>query len=221
MVRKQNEWTLLLQSRIIPLSLHPIFHILAPLAPFPQDWGLSFSPETFSHKFFPKFFSTKARWLFSTFLVRKIMRVEGTCRSANRGGVPFCRLSPYSNRHTLTPGTPASSGTHNVKSASKQGETGQKLIFICSVLSRPRNLGDNKGQKPNIFLKCGCKVVGVRVCLLACLLVEGVQALWCYFADVSKNGQDTARCSAFYSLCRSSLGASLANMALFRVFRGF
>ena len=26
--------------------------------------------------------------LFSTFLVRKIMGVEGTCRSANRGGVP-------------------------------------------------------------------------------------------------------------------------------------
>ena len=33
--------------------------------------------------------------LFSTFLVRKIMRVEGTCRSPNGGVVTFCRLSIY------------------------------------------------------------------------------------------------------------------------------
>ena len=51
---------------------------------------------------------------------------------------------------------------------------------------------------------------------------------WCgfagslyYFADVSKIGQDSSRCSAFYSLCRSALGALIADMALFRVFRAF
>ena len=43
----------------------------------------------------------------------------------------------------------------------------------------------------------------------------------CYFADVSKIGQYITRCSAFYSLCRSALGALLANMALFRVLRAF
>ena len=32
--------------------------------------------------------------LFSTFMARKIMGIKGTCRSANRGGVPFCLL-PY------------------------------------------------------------------------------------------------------------------------------
>ena len=98
------------------------FHILAPLAPFLQDWGLSFPPETFSHKFFPKFFPIRPRrlfsgflvrkimfsWgeLFSTFLVRKIMGVKGFFRSPNGGGVPFCRLSLYINRHSLTKGTP-------------------------------------------------------------------------------------------------------------------
>ena len=96
MVRKQHERTIISQSRIIPLSL-PIqsFHILAPLAPFLQDWGLSLSHETFSHKFFPKFFSIRPRWLFSVFLVRKIMGVDGPCRSPNGGGVPLCMLSIY------------------------------------------------------------------------------------------------------------------------------
>ena len=111
MVRKQNERTLILQYRIIPLSLHPIFHILAPPRPLSTRLGAFSFPETFSHKFFPKFFPIKPRrlfsvflvrkimvsWgeLFSTFLVRKIMRVEGTCRSAN-GGVSLFVCSPYS-----------------------------------------------------------------------------------------------------------------------------
>ena len=69
MVRKQNERTILLHSRIIQLSL-PIqsFHILAPLAPFLQDWELSLSPETFSRKFFSEIFSNLAKatffWIF-------------------------------------------------------------------------------------------------------------------------------------------------------------
>ena len=43
----------------------------------------------------------------------------------------------------------------------------------------------------------------------------------CYFADVSKIGQDTAGCSAFCPLSRFVFGALLADMALFRVFRAF
>ena len=43
----------------------------------------------------------------------------------------------------------------------------------------------------------------------------------CYFADVSKIGQDPAGCSAFCPLYRFVLGVLLANMALFRVFRAF
>ena len=44
------------------------------------------------------------------------------------------------------------------KRASNQGKRGQKLIFICSVLSYLGNFGDRKGQNTKIFLKCGCKV---------------------------------------------------------------
>ena len=43
----------------------------------------------------------------------------------------------------------------------------------------------------------------------------------CYFADVSKIGQDSAGCSAFCLLYRFALGALLADMALFRVLRAF
>ena len=43
----------------------------------------------------------------------------------------------------------------------------------------------------------------------------------CYFADVSKIGQDTAGCSAFCPLSRFVLGALSSDMALFRVLRAF
>ena len=88
MVRKQNERTLILQSRIIQLSLHPIFYILAP-RPLSTRLGAFSSPETFSHKFFPKFFPIRPRRLFSVFLVRKIMGAKHSCRSPNGGGYPF------------------------------------------------------------------------------------------------------------------------------------
>ena len=48
-----------------------------------------------------------------------------------------------------------------------------------------------------------------------------VQGDFCYFADVSKIGQYTARCSAFCPLRCFALGAFLLNMALFRVFKAF
>ena len=78
MVRKQNERTILLQYRIIQLSLptKTLFLILAS-RPLSTRLGAFSSPETFSRKFFPKFFPILPRRLFSGFLVRKIMGEEG------------------------------------------------------------------------------------------------------------------------------------------------
>ena len=56
MVRKQNERTLLLHSRIIPLTLHPIFHILAPPRPLSTRLGAFSSPKHFPRKNFRKIF---------------------------------------------------------------------------------------------------------------------------------------------------------------------
>ena len=99
-------------------------------------------PETFSRKKFPKFFPPKGRLtfcyifgaknyvllgeLFSIFSVRKIMRVKGSCRSANGGGVPFCLLSIYQTGSPLPQTISGLSGTHKVKQASNQGKKWQK-----------------------------------------------------------------------------------------------
>ena len=58
-------------------------------------------------------------------------------------------------------------------------------------------------------------------CLLARPLVAGGRGISCYFADVSKIGQDSAGCSAFCPLSRFALGTFPLNMALFRVFGAF
>ena len=85
------------------------------------------------------------------------MGVEGTCRSLNGGGwVSFVAYSLYSNRHILTQGTlQTPPSLHKVKRALNQVGIGQKLIFICSVLSYPRNFGDRKGQKAKNIFKSG------------------------------------------------------------------
>ena len=122
------------------------FHILAPLAPFLQDWGLSLTPKHFPANFFRKFFPILPRRLFSVFLVRKIMGVEGSCRSANRGGCPFFVCSPDNNRlyianqHSLTP---ASQGVLNhTIGADFQPESGKNR------------------SKVNKFLECFCVFSG-------------------------------------------------------------
>lgn len=50
---------------------------------------------------------------------------------------------------------------------------------------------------------------------------SGLSGSLCYFADVSKIGQDIATCSAFYPLFCFACGVLCLNVALFRVFRGF
>ena len=58
-------------------------------------------------------------------------------------------------------------------------------------------------------------------CLLACPLVAGMQGNSCYFADVSKIGQDNAGFPAFCPIYRFVLGVLSLNMVLFRVLRAF
>ena len=68
------------------------------------------------------------------------------------------------------------------------------------------------------------QVVQVSPALLGCFCCVhlGMSAgSLCYFADVSKIGQDAAGCSAFCPLSRFVFDALLANVALFRVLRAF
>ena len=132
MVRKQNERTILLQYRIIQLSLpsKTLFLILAS-RPLSTRLGAFSSPETFPHKFFPKFFPIRPRRLFSVFLVRKIMGVEGTCRSGNRGGV-LVLCSPYSMHPPFVPWSFPFLPTIRAKSI-RNGANRVKVIFylVC------------------------------------------------------------------------------------------
>ena len=68
------------------------------------------------------------------------------------------------------------------------------------------------------------QVVGLVVHVVPAFIVS-TWGRWsgslCYFADVSKIGQDTAGRSAFCPLSRFVFGALLANMALFCVLRRF
>ena len=87
-------------------------------------------------------------------------------------------------------------------------------------LSNPRNLGDNNRRNAKIFLKCGegerLEVWSVAG-LLACLLGACGRALCAILLTLAKMDKSLSFCM----LSRFVLGASLANMALFRVLRGF
>ena len=83
------------------------------------------------------------------------------------------------------------------KTHQRQGKRGKSYIFFGVPWCFLGNLGDKKGQNPNIFLKYGCRMWGkvvqvARACAACSLLVTGAggRGCSCYFADVSKNGQN-------------------------------
>ena len=146
-----------MQYRIIPLSL-PIqsFHILAPLAPFPQDWGLSLPPKHFLANFFRNFFqSAKATFccIFGAknyvFLGRTFFYFFGAKNYGgeyfgcfgNRGGWSLFARSPHINRHILTQGT---SGVLQHSTRSKEhrirAKRGKSKHLFARFCLTPENL---------------------------------------------------------------------------------
>ena len=156
MVRKQNERTILLQYRIIQLSLptKTLFLILAS-RPLSTRLGAFSSPETFSHKFFPKFFPIRPRrlfsvflvrkimfsWgeLFSTFWVRKIMGAKGSWRSPNGGGYPFSYAHHIAKVALFPPTAPS--------------------LFPALIVANFQSIGVKSG-KSEFFLACFCVFSG-------------------------------------------------------------
>ena len=94
--------------------------------------------------------------LFSTFLVRKIMGVEGTCRSGNRGGCPLS----YTHHIVGIPFCPLVfpfPAYHQGKKHQKQGKTGQKLYFIWCALVFSRENRRQQGAETYIYFTFGCR----------------------------------------------------------------
>ena len=133
------------------------------------------------------------------------MGVKGFSAPQIGGGVSFFACSPYSKRaficlrlltrvqlscpllllefcYSLSISAPWV--LRHSKRASKQGKKGQNLIFSCLLLSHLGNFGDNKGQKPNIFLKCG---EGERLKICPDCLPFGVPT-WCRLAGLQASG---------------------------------
>ena len=102
------------------------------------------------------------------------------------------------------------------------GKKGQNQIFSCLPWCFLGILGDNKVQKPNIFLKRGCKV-GAG-CGSACLpFGVSTGCMWCMLRGAS----GVLRCvfrpfvPAFCLLCCIPFPALPFKYALFRILRRF
>ena len=230
MVRKQNERTILLQYRIIPLSL-PIqsFHILA-LRPLSTRLGAFSFPETFSRKFFPKFFPILPRRLFSGFLVRKIMGVEGAGRFPNGGGgYPFLHAFYIANRHLFASGKfqspPAFPAFIVAHFQPKQVENRSKSNIFLLVFVSPRENRRPKTAKTKIYFTFGAFVVLLSSSFVVAVVVSiGCRwsgSLWLQDLQERLALVLWSCVPSFCMLSRLVFGVLSLNMALFRVLRAF
>ena len=133
------------------------------------------------------------------------------------GGCPFLYALHISNRLLLS----SLSCSHRGKFSDNRG----KNEFLFGVLwCFLGNFGDNKVQNLNIFLEVR-KENGWRGYLFACLFscpLGYVCRLFMASGPACCLALVLWSCaSSFCPLCCSSLGALLANVALFRVFRAF
>ena len=157
MVRKQNERTLLLHSRIITLSLptKTLFLILAP-RPLSTRLGAFSSPETFFHKFFPKFFPIRPRRTFFYFYGAKKYGGRRLLPLPRWGGVSLLYALYTSNRYSilssfLPPFLPPSWQIFR-QSGQIFGKKGQKLDFIWCGFVFSRDFRRPKRTKFKIYL---------------------------------------------------------------------
>ena len=193
MVRKQNERTILLQYRIIPLSLptNSILSYFSTPCPLSSRLGAFSFPRDIFPQIFSEIFSNLAKATFCWIFGAKNYGGRRHLSLPKWGGVSlfvgslYIVTGFYPLRHSRSPPS-----LHKDKKASNQVKKGQKWNFSWLFLSTPRNFGDNERQKPNIFLKRGFKVgAGCgSACLPFGVSTGGRCAIsLCYFADVSKN----------------------------------
>ena len=117
--------------------------------------------------------------------------------------------------------SPDAPAFHRGGFSANQGKTtpksGKSYILFGALWCFLGKIGDSKRQNTNIFLKARGEN-GLKSGRLPALWRAHL-GRWsgnsCYFADVSKIGQDSSGRSAFRPLYRFVPGALLANMALF------
>ena len=150
------------------------------------------------------------------------MGVEGTCRSGNRGG-PLVLCSLYSGVSYFIPLHPSSLSPayHQGQKASETGQKRAKVNKFLGVLGVLSGICETeRGEKQRYIWNVGAKwvrVVALLVCILACPLVQASGFRTCQRLALVLWSCVPSFCPF---LCLA-LVALLANMALFRILRGF
>ena len=145
------------------------------------------------------------------------MGVKGSCRSANRGGVPFCMLSIY-KAGFYSPLLPESSITPQGQKGIESGQKGSKVnIYLLDFVS-PREFRRQQTAKFKIYLNfegAGASVVALSLGRWWCPLVAGGALLLPLFGCVPSLSPCLCPLSRFpFLLC-------LSNMPLFGVLGAF
>ena len=151
MVRKQNERTLILQYRIIPLSLpaKSILSYFSTSPPFHKIGGFPF-PRNIFPQIFSEIFSNQTKVTFFCIFGAKNYGGKGTFCSPNRGGCPFLQALHTINRLYISTGIHKHKASgllrHSIEAdfQPERGKRGQKWIFLWSVLVFSR---ENRRQR--------------------------------------------------------------------------
>ena len=148
------------------------------------------------------------------------MRVRGTCRSANRGGWLFLPTLYISSQLSFAPASRVS-GTPPGQKGIESGQNRSKVnIYLLDFVS-PRDFRRQQTAKSKHIFGKWCRCVVSCVPLVVVSTGVGVPA----FEDSGPAGgwlwSSGGALPAFCPLYCIVLVVSLANMALFRVLRGF
>ena len=194
-----------------------LFLILAP-RPLSTRLGAFFYPKHFPANFFRNFFHPRAGELFSIFMARKIMRVKGTCRSANGGGCPS--FMPFLHIAKGLPSClPSSSPVVNFQPIGANfRQKVAKVNFSLVCLGVLSGFSETKKGKSEIYFgfeDCRASVVALHLWRWWCPLGAGGALLLPLFGCVP------SLFSLPLSLSCFACGALHLNMALFRVLRVF
>ena len=144
------------------------------------------------------------------------MRVKGTCRSANGGGCPFLYARYISNRHSFASASRLLHRSTRSKGHRIRAKSGKsKHLFSCVCVFS--GISETKKGKSEIYFGFG----GCRASVVALFgaVVVSTGCRWC--APAPSLWVCSVPFVPAFALFPALLAVSLANMALFRVLRGF
>ena len=183
-----------MHSRIIPLSLHPIFRILAP-RPLSSRLGAFLSPETFPRKNFRKIFYINQSFGANFFLLlwrEKLWGLNTLFAPRMGGGIPFCMLPGCSLASPFL--------LHLWQIFRQSGQNRAKVRFYLVCFGVFSGFWETKnGKSKYIFGFEGLQGLPVWLCIWG-----GGGVHWVQVVRLSGLPVSCGVCSVLLSLCRLS-----------------